>query len=625
MGVTRRWLTWVLVGGLATFFIGERVFHDFLTLRVPVSTLGALAVAMAVGLRVRAWRAADGEARRIERLFALTHIGCALALVGFWVGTQEGVRFLGLEFDDAVWDVRFRRAFLVGSSILLVASALPALAAQWSVREGEGAPRAVLPVQSRRIFELATSALNVALAGAFLMMAGYLGAVHNQTLDASYFKTSTPGTSVQEIVRGMEEPLRAILFFPELNEVGDEVRSYFSELEATTGNVVVEQYDRLAEPWAADEWEVRSDGVVILAAGDRRERLGLPTALDQALVRLRVFDNEAQGALMRLARERRIVYLTVGHGELNDPVSAGGLGGQAADTTVGLEALRAFLGALNYQPRDLGLQHGLASRVPDDAAIVMVIGPRRAFLPEELAALGEYLDGGGALLLALEPGTEFELGELTVRLGAELGPETLADEQNHVRRRGGPTDRQLIVTDRFRAHPAVTTASRQGVGAGILLMGAGYLRPPEEEVAIRPRSIIGSLPTTFADTNGNLTFDPDTETRQSFDVALAIEGLAGGAGEGMRTLVYSDADMFSDAVLVNLGLNAVVVADGIRWLGGEEQYAGETTSEEDVPIVHTRAEDVAWFYSIILGAPALVLAIGLFSGSLRRSRRRVTA
>jgi hypothetical protein len=69
--------------------------------------------------------------------------------------------------------------------------------------------------------------------------------------------------------------------------------------------------------------------------------------------------------------------------------------------------------------------------------------------------------------------------------------------------------------------------------------------------------------------------------------------------------------MFSDGVLASLGMNAAVVADGLRWLGREEAFSGETVSEADVPIVHTRAEDVAWFYAIIFGAPALVLAGGL--------------
>ena len=79
----------------------------------------------------------------------------------------------------------------------------------------------------------------------------------------------------------------------------------------------------------------------------------------------------------------------------------------------------------------------------------------------------------------------------------------------------------------------------------------------------------------------------------------------------MRSLVFADADMFSDGVLTSLGMNAAIAADGVRWLGREEAFAGETVSEADVPIVHTRGEDVAWFYAIIFGAPALVLGLGL--------------
>ena len=621
MGVTRRWLTVALATGLVLFFIGERVFRDLPAARIPLSVSGVVAVLGALALRLVAWRRAAGEVKRIERLFALAYLGCALALLGFFVGTEEGVRFLGIEFEDPFWEVRFRRGTLSVSTILLVISALPTLAAQWAVREGEGVPLEVLPVRAMRIFETATAALTVALAGAFLMLAGFLAGAHNQTLDASYFKTSRPGSSIQEVVRTLEEPLRAVLFFPDLNPVGDEVATYFGELGGLTGNAVVERHDRLAEPWAAEEYDVQGDGVVILSSGDRSERIRLPIELDDARIRLRVFDGEAGEALLKLSRARRIAYLTVGHGELNDPGSAGTL--SAAEDTEAvpaqLEALRRLLGLLNYESRDLGIQHGLADRVPDDAAMVLVIGPRRAFLAEELRALSEYLERGGSLLIAMEPASEFELGQLRAQLGVDFNPVTLADDQRHMRQQGGPADRRLIVTDRFSSHPAVTTASRQGVGAGILLMGAGHLTASAESDDPQPRFIMGSLSSTFADSNGNFALD-EGESRESYDLAAAIEGSETENGTP-RALVYSDAEMFSDAVLVNLGLNAAVAADGIRWLGEEEEFAGETTSEEDVPIVHTRSEDVAWFYAIILGAPALVLALGFLNGSLRRARR----
>ena len=158
----------------------------------------------------------------------------------------------------------------------------------------------------------------------------------------------------------------------------------------------------------------------------------------------------------------------------------------------------------------------------------------------------------------------------------------------------------------------------------MLLAGSGYLTDAEDVEGPRRRFVIQSMPSTFADLNGNMRFDEETESRKNYDVVAAIEGP--GDGATMRSLVYAGSEMFSDRVLVSLGMNAAVVADGIRWLGREEEFSGETISEADVPIVHTKAENVAWFYAIIFGAPALVLAVGLAHlASPRMVRKRRAA
>jgi hypothetical protein len=62
-----------------------------------------------------------------------------------------------------------------------------------------------------------------------------------------------------------------------------------------------------------------------------------------------------------------------------------------------------------------------------------------------------------------------------------------------------------------------------------------------------------------------------------------------------------------------------LTVDAVRWLGGEESFAGEVNNEEDVRIEHTQQKDLVWFYATIFGAPALVLGLGLTYS--RRSRR----
>jgi hypothetical protein len=69
----------------------------------------------------------------------------------------------------------------------------------------------------------------------------------------------------------------------------------------------------------------------------------------------------------------------------------------------------------------------------------------------------------------------------------------------------------------------------------------------------------------------------------------------------------------------NFGPNRLLLMDAIRWLGGEDSFAGEVNDEEDVRIEHSKQKDLVWFYSTIVGMPALVLGLGL--AVARRARR----
>ncbi len=53
-----------------------------------------------------------------------------------------------------------------------------------------------------------------------------------------------------------------------------------------------------------------------------------------------------------------------------------------------------------------------------------------------------------------------------------------------------------------------------------------------------------------------------------------------------------------------------MVLDAVHWLMGDEAYSGLVATEMDLPITHTRKQDVAWFYGTIFLAPALILGVG---------------
>ncbi len=610
------WLTWLLVAGLTAVYAGERILAGVVPARVALSGGGALIVFGAVAWRFLSWKRASAEARPTEKLFLMAYAGCALSLVGFFLA-GDGADWLGIDFTEPVSESRFQTAATVLACIVLAASLLPALAAQWAVGLGHRSDGPAGVVDRLRISELAATGLTVGLAGPMLLLAGYVASERDKMLDLGYFRTASPGTAAVQIVESMGGSLRVLLFFPPSNEVKDQVVAYFRTLEGASDNVEIEEHDRLAAPAVAEEHRVTEDGTIVLAAGDRSERIILPTRISEARRQLRTLDESVQKSLMRVAREERTIYLTVGHGELNDPSSTGPL--EAAPFRR-VDALRGLFELLNYRIQDLGVQNGLGNEVPTDAAMVLVFGPQRPFLEPELQALDRYLARGGSLLLALEPDSDFQLGPLTQRLGVQYRSVPLADDREHLRQRGNTSDRRLIVTDRFSSHAAVATLGRAWMGAGILLMGAGSLEPTPDS---RATFVIRSLESTFEDEDLDFEFD-DGEERKMHALAAVVEteGAAPadttGGAPGMRAFVLADADLFSDAVVSSLGLNAALAADAIRWLGHEEEMAGETTSEEDVPIVHTRTEDVAWFYSTILGVPTLVLTLGLLGVRKRR-------
>ena len=620
MGMKRSWLTWLLLAGLVVVFAGVRILDGVDALRLPLILLGSGAVLAATVWRFALWRDAEGDERSVAAVFAFGYAGCGLALAGYVPGTEGGLELLGLEFEGIRDEIRFRRFFLVASPIVLAASLLPVLGAQWALAKGgsAGAQR----VDAMRVRETVANTLSVALGGSALVLIGYIAAALNQTADFSYFKTATPGESVREIVRNMDGTVEAALFFPEINEVKDQVRNYLDELARATGKVSIAEYDRFADPEAAADFNARNDGELFLRVNGRTEQIGFLLDLDEARGRLRVLDSFVQQALLQLNRARRYAYLTKGHGEFNDPASADEPEEDEPPSLrerwrPGMESeldqgppprlLREMLRLLNYEVREIGIGEGLSDRIPEDAAMLMILGPQRAFLEAEMNTVREYLDRGGSLLVAMEHGTEFRLDELRDRLGVDYNPAMTIDDQRFVPGQPpSPADRRFIFTNRFSTHPSVTTAGRSG--SEIVIVGPGTFEIADDVEGPRASLVVNSLSSNYVDLDGDYSFDEGAEVQDSYGLAAAVERDEG----GMRALLYGDAEIFSDPILSRVQLNQFLVADGIRWLGGEESFAGEVVSEEDVPIVHTQAENVAWFYAIIFGAPALVLGVGVF-------------
>ncbi|HEU0036674.1 MAG TPA: Gldg family protein [Kofleriaceae bacterium] len=632
------WASLILWVGLLFIFLGERLLSTLSSARVIFTGVGLVAVIGIFLARAWTWSATKGARKRIERTFLVSHLFTVLALVLYALTTSWG--------PESLQSPKAQGALTVLWAIMIAASVIPTIFAEIALGT---ALRDKFDVQTQddreesavdyfRTRDLSWSGLALAFALALMMVTCRVAKERNVQKDVSYFKTSAAGESTQNIVRSFTEPVRVHMFFPPNNEVTEQVKSYFEQLQDSTGKVELTVHDRLADAELAAKYKVTKDGVIVLAKGTGDKEKTATHEIPESELKdadkmrrsasLRTLDSKINSALLKIAREKRKVYLTVGHGEANDPESIPSeLRGRIDSKTT---KLKQRLGELNYEVKELGLID-LAKDVPDDATVVLVLAPTSPFQDAEWAALDRYLQKGGRLMVALDPKSSPELGALQGRLGVKMVPGHLTDDVAYLPQRGSPADKRIAITTQFSAHAATTALSR-AVDKGLVLIDAGALEDApftDAKNAAKKTFTIRSMDSSWLDLNENFSYDAaGGEKKQKWNIAAAIEGPKVGDKDGFRAVVFSDIDLFVDIAIGNaMGQRALVMISGpllddtIKWLGGEEVYSGEIVSEEDKAIEHTKNEDAVWFLLTVIGVPLIVLGLGL-GGTLYARRRR---
>jgi hypothetical protein len=631
------WASLVFGIGLLLTFVSERLVSHQQGLRVALTGLGVGLLIAVTGARVWTMLGSRGARRRVERTLLVAHLGTLLALVLYALTTKWGLDLLGVQEKNLG---RVDGALTVLWTILMLASLVPVLMVELSLGVAlrtnfdiDDADEA--GVEYYRVREISWSGLTIAFAAAFTMVTCQVAKERNVSKDVSYFKTSSPGESTRNIVGAAPEAIRVHLFFPEANQVKEQVLDYFNELKSASGKLEVTVNDRIGDAELAGKYKVQKDGVVVLARGtDEAEKfftVELDTDLEKARKgagKLRNFDREINSLLMKLVRDKRKAYLLKGHGEITDPESVPPeLKGRVMDRS--MTKFRARLAELNYEIKDLTVME-LARDVPDDATIVIVLGPSVPLQAGEWEALDRYLTRGGRLLIGLDVKGEPSMGPLEGRLGVKMAAGELLDDQAFMPQRGSITDRRFVMTSQFTSHATTTAISR---GGQLITIEPGALEDvpfstqgeaPKKTITIR------SMDSAWLDYDANFTFDATgtkPEKKQKWNMAAAVEGPKVGGKDGFRALVYADADLFADVLApgamgraqVRL-LSGNLLTDSIRWLGGEEVFAGEIVSEDDKPIQHTKNQQAVWFTLTTVGAPLTVLVLGLVGTWARRRR-----
>jgi len=599
--------------GCGLVFLGERVFTSASSIALSFDIFGAAVVLVALALRAKAAFDSASNLKFADRRLLLFQLLGSLALVFYALQTEAlRAQFAVLTPPETGPDT-FGAIFAITAWVLWILAIIPMISLEWV-----SAPmRRANSCGTRRVEGALRGGLSLAAALAFLFVLNTLATRHNSHKDLAYFRSAEPGTATTQFLESLEAPINIYLYYPRANEVEEQLTTYFKALGAKSEKVRVERVDRLMSPALAKKHDISRDGTVVLAHGVRHESWIVGEELKSARKVLAKLDGEFLKRATQLTRPGRVAYLTVGHGELSDPRSGSGSAGRPD------KLVREILGWKGYEIKTLSVTEGLGVKIPEDASVVLMLGARTLIFPEEQAALARYMEGGGKLILAVNPDVEEPPTQLLQALNLRFNPDVLTHDRIYLRRNHDDSDRQLLMTDGFANHPSTKTVGQHGSTLSVIFDRAGHL--PQRDDGPRGQKLDFTLRTiagTWADKNPNLRHDPDHEQRKAYNLAAAVEldGASQTDTEAGRALVFADADLFSYALLRNKG-NIFTLGDGLSFLEGEEALTGTVGDEEDIPVRHSQEKDALLFHGTVFFTPLLVLFCGLGWLRLRRRRR----
>ncbi|MBD2460015.1 Gldg family protein [Oscillatoria sp. FACHB-1407] len=400
-----------------------------------------------------------------------------------WVGPMLIIIGLTAGVVANSWGAVPLGLMLVGIAILVV----------WLISEGSS----VQGFFGRRSTQASTNALVATLAVLVILgLLNFLAVRYSARIDLTENQIFTLAPQSQEVLQRLEEPVKAWVFDPAENP---QDRQLLENYRRQNDQFSYEYVNPNAQPGLAQEFGVGAPGEVYLEQGDRRRLLQVVN--DQE----RLSERRLTNGIAQITGDRQAkVYFLQGHGERPLEAPQGGI--TEASTRLQEESYVT-------EPLNLAEQ----GDVPEDASAVVVAGPERALLEEEVAALEEYLnEGRGGLVLLIDPSVDPELTALLEDWGVTLIDRVIVDP---ARQATGPEALVALITQ-YGDHPITRNL---GNGISFYPIARPIDLQPVEGVESVPLLATGDrVQAQSIDENGQLAFNPETDPEGQLLIGAAL-------------------------------------------------------------------------------------------------------
>ncbi len=500
--------------------------------------------------------------------------------------------------------------------------------------------------RTRAVLEGSIWSAGVLLVAALVVLLNYFGMKYYHRFDWTGTKIYSLSEKTRSLVGALDRDVSIHVLLQPSSNLFDPARELLERYAAASPRInlrFVDPEKNLVEAQRlVDQYRLSDLSVVVFESGDERRVVdtskladwdysGLQFGAQPTMTGFRG-EEAFTGALIELVEERKPrVLFTSGHGERSIDDSA----------PAGLSAVRDLLGGENV---DLESWSSLGQpEVPAGTDLLVVAGPKVAFLAPEVEALERFVEGGGRMLLMLDPQldaggglVETGLEIWLARRGVELGRDVVVDpsstlpfytaETIFVRAAGahpiveslGQAQYPVIVAlarsvrtvatpDRFDARPLLETTS-EGWGETEL----GRLSAIEKGEA----DIAGPVSIAVA-VSVDATPSPIDEEELTSE-SDAPPPAPVGDGPRWRLVVIGDSDFAANDQVSSAG-NPTLVSNAFNWLLERQNLLGigpKTPEQVRLNLTPGQLSTITWLSLLVL--PGLAVAAGVAVWSRRR-------
>jgi hypothetical protein len=456
----------------------------------------------------------------------------------------------------------------------------------------------------RRTLDFSSAFLNASLLAGILIVVNVIAFRYGgQPLDLTRERTYSLSSQTLNQLETLDRPVTFTMYFGQgvraarqrdrmvqLLETYKAANPRMIELETLDPYNDVTRIDELVK--RVPELELIQGGGVAIEYGKgegashavvRNQDLFLQIPLDPARGRLDHFastfngEDEITSAIMRLKEGKKTkVGFTIGHGE--PPTSDLNPRGR------GIGYWKARFNKVGCEVVDLNL---IKENIPQDLALLIVVGPKSPFKPDELLKLRSFSDSGKPLLLLLGNTEPSGLDDLLKSFNLSIGPGLVIDPKYNFNRNPSMV---FAPTNPAIKHPI---ADALGPDRGVLLPGAapihlantkgpGAPAEPPVDTSLVPIAILRTTNLSWAESEPKaipISLDKQDE-RGPLAVGIAIADRSprdapGSPPQGRPRLVLFSCPAMAENVFQEIErTNLDILMNSAGWLRGRADTLG---------------------------------------------------